>query len=141
MQGTAHQHSRVVRALAPAAITAATVNGAVIDALGFSEALFILDTGQFGGTSPTLDVALYESDASGGTYTAVTGAAFTQITTANDDADVYLMRVRLLKRQRYLRLTRVGAGTSPTGNYSAVCVLSQASEVPVAQINAVVDVT
>ncbi len=71
----------------------ATANGVAVDTTGFDEAMVILDAGTVG-ASGTVNAKVQESDTSGGTYTDITGAAFTQITASNDDA-IYVGRLKL----------------------------------------------
>jgi len=74
--------------------------GAEIDALGFEHALFVLNTGVAGGE---LNVKVQECDTSGGTFADIAGAAFTEVTSANDVA-LYFGGMDLTKRKRYLKV-------------------------------------
>jgi len=91
-----------------------------VDCRGFRQALVIVNAGAMvsGGT---LDVTIQESsdDGSSDAYVAVTGATFTQITAANDNA-LYIGRVDLTKRERYIRV--LGTGATQVCEYST-CVL------------------
>lgn len=84
----------------------ATNVSAAIDTLGFTEALIVLYAGTCSATG-TLDVTVTECDTSGGTYAAITGAAFTQITASNDVAQPYHGRISLVGRERYLKISSV----------------------------------
>ena len=87
--------------------SAGTVTGAGVDMKGFGEALVILDSGA-NGSSGTLDVHVEESD-DNSTFVDITGAAFTQVTEANDNA-MYAGRIRMTPtRKRYLRAIAVVA--------------------------------
>ena len=58
----------------------ATGNGTGIDLLEYEgDILFVLDSAAGGGSSPTLDVTI-EDSADNSTFTALSGAAFTQVT-------------------------------------------------------------
>ncbi len=86
-------HHKVVQALKADNYSTGTAISAEIDTAGFAEAVIIFDAGTVG-TSGTVDVTVTDSDTSGGTFTAVTGAAFTQVISTNDEA-VYVGRIRL----------------------------------------------
>ena len=67
------------------------------------------------GSSGTVDVKVQESDASGGSYTDVTGAAFTQVTASNDDA-TYVGRINLNGTKRFLKVVMtVGTAACDAG--------------------------
>ena len=70
-------------ALAPTAERTADLDGTAVDLNDYEgDVVVILDV-EAGGTS-TLDVKIQSSDTSGGTFTDVTGAAFTQVSTSAD---------------------------------------------------------
>lgn len=121
--------------LRPQAITVATVNGAEADKEDFSTALVQCDVAALGGTSPTLNVKVQEAATSGGTFADVTGAAFTQFTTARSNG-MYVGSLSLRPRQNFLRLVATGAGTGPTGNFACSFVFGGGATVPVAYVNA-----
>lgn len=139
MKGNLDKTVKALRALVPADMAATTVTGPDIDCEGYSEALFILSTGVI---ATSLDVKLQEANEhattpdTAGTYADVAGAAFTQITSANDDT-VYVMRVDLTQRRRFLRLTETGVGT--TGAYAASVILTP-SEWPASQAQTAISV-
>lgn len=85
----------------------ATVNGTGIDTRGYDEALIILNAGTATATG-TADVKLQESsdDDVADTYADITGAAFTQVTAANDET-VYVGRIRVKNFERYIRVVSV----------------------------------
>jgi len=108
---------KVSPALRPINVTGTGTPGALalaIDTFGFNTALFNVSVGTSFGTAVavtfTLDAAVYESAASGGTYTAVTDADIVQITSFNKMAQI---RVEGLgtSRMRYLKLYVVPAVT------------------------------
>lgn len=98
----------------------ASANGTGIDTVGFTEALITLDPGTGTGAG-SMTFTIEESDASGSGYVAITGAAFTAITTANDDpATPYLARIRLQQRKRYLRVVATLSGTFSLDRVSVI---------------------
>lgn len=74
--------------------------------------LFILHSAAGSGTNPTLDVKLQESDAVGGTYADISGAAFTQI---DDTAggSLQVLAVDLSAAKQFIRLDLDVGGTTP----------------------------
>ncbi|MGB0889969.1 MAG: hypothetical protein ACPGWS_06755 [Solirubrobacterales bacterium] len=106
----------------PASRTAGATNGAAIDCRGFEYAMFIVASGTNQATG-TLDCKIQESsdNAVSDAYADVTGATFTQITTANDTA-VRVCQVRLHGRERYLRM--VGTVATAACIYGGYVVLS-----------------
>lgn len=94
------------------AITAAAVNGTGVDTRGFEEAKAIYYAAP-SGAGTTSDCKLQESD-DNSTFADVTGATFTQVTTAGG-AKVNTMNINLSKRKRYVRLVHTGAGGSAAG--------------------------
>jgi hypothetical protein len=99
---------KVALGLAAQTQSAGTVDGTGIDVGGFDEVMVILNAGG-NGASGTLDVKVQESDAVGGSYTDVAGAAFTQVTEANDVA-VYVGRLQLKgARKKFVRVRSVVA--------------------------------
>lgn len=89
---------------------AVTTNGTGVDTMGFHQALIILNVGT---VTTSLDVKVQESsdDGSGDSYADITGAAFTQVTTANDNA-IYVARINLTGTERYIRCVGTGVGAS-----------------------------
>jgi len=88
-----------------------TTNGTGVDvsaAEGMGVAL--LDVNTESGTSPTLDVKLQECDTSGGTYTDIAGAVFTQVTTG---ASAQKIPIDLSLAKKFVRAVGVAGGTSP----------------------------
>lgn len=93
MQGDFRSNHMVVQGLKADNWATGTQTSAAIDTVGFAEAIIIFDAGTVG-ASGTVDVTVTDCDTSGGTYAAVTGAAFTQVVAANDEA-IYVGRIRL----------------------------------------------
>lgn len=103
MKMTAHEWARVVKTQALAAATTAGVAGTGVDCKGYRECLVILDA-ILAAANAEADIKIQESsdDGDSDTYADVSGAAFTQITPAND-VTYYVARIDLTKRERYLR--------------------------------------
>ena len=99
--------------------TGASNESAAIDTAGYHQALIVLNAGETA-TGGTADVTVEAATTSSGSYTAITGAAFTQITPDNDDA-VYLGRINLDGTDRFLKV-------------KAACHASNASELSVSVI-------
>ncbi len=97
---------KVVNGITSQLQTAGTVNGTGIDTRDFDEALIVLNAGATSG-SGTLDVKVQDS-ADNSSFTDISGAAFTQITTATDVAN-YVGRVRTKAYRRYIRIVSVNA--------------------------------
>lgn len=131
---TPSDHLKQVHSLS-AAITAATTNGASADCLGFEDALVTVYGAPSGGGT-TSDFKVQGSD-DNSAWSDITGAAFTQITTAGG-AKSYVGNVKCSKNQRYIRVVHTGAGGSAAGQAYAIITLLNARRGPVAQTNAAV---
>lgn len=83
----------------------------------------LLYVGTVSGTTPTLDVTFEESDTSGGTYAAITGAAIAQVTASNK-----LLGINFKRSKRFVRAVATFGGTSPSFA-SAVLVLGVKKQV------------
>jgi hypothetical protein len=104
------------------AITAAGVNGTVIDTLGYEKALAIFDSAPSGGGT-TSDCKLQEGDLANGSDQAdVATATFAQVTTAGGQK-IETMNINISKRKRYLRLVHTGAGGAAAGQAVGVILL------------------
>lgn len=66
------------------------------------------------GTNPTMDCALHHADTSGGSYSAVSGTAITQVTTTGSVTSVALNRNDL---KRFVKLNKDIGGTSSPEYY------------------------
>lgn len=103
----------------PVAARTSTGNGTGVDLIDYDgDVVFILDSAAGTGTTPTLDVTV-ESSADNSTFTAVSGAAFTRVTTtagrqklviSHDDA------------ARYVRIVYTIGGTTPSFTFSVTAV-------------------
>jgi hypothetical protein len=139
MKETAHEYAKWLTALAPQAITVATVNGPSLSVVGFDEAAFLVDVGALGGTSPSLSLLIQESatGAFGGEQVAVAGATFGAYTNVNTPTQVVVGRLNLLLRQAFLRIVATGTGTAPTGSFAVQAFLGMTKNLPAVQVNAV----
>jgi len=105
--------------LLPALSRSADANGTGVDvSLLEGMAIAILEAANVSGTTPTLDVKLQESDTSGGTYTDIAGAVFTQVTTV---AGIQKIAVEIQQTKKFVRAVFDVGGTSPV--YTAGCYL------------------
>jgi len=105
--------------------------GAEIDCQGYEEALVLLNTGVAGGE---VNVKVQECDTSGGTFADITGAAFAEVTTAND-VTCYVGRLDLTKRKRYLKI--IGTVTTGASLFSVDVILVHPKYGPASQVNTV----
>ena len=132
-----HEDVKVVTAVKPASFSAgALALGEEIDTSGFSEAEFVVLCGTFTATGDTL-FAVHECATSGGSYAAVTDGALPEITVSTDN-DVFILRVDLSKRLRFLKLTYDVDDDSAI--FGAACLLRGQRNLPVTQVNTVVSV-
>ena len=133
MDFTLHQFAKAVVGIVANNHSASTVNGAAIDRLGFDEALVVVNSGT-NGTSGTVDIKIQESEDGSTGWADVSGASFAQITESNDNT-VYVGRLNLSGRKRYIRVVAV-VGTAACA-FGVDVILSSAKELPVSQVNAV----
>jgi hypothetical protein len=106
---------------APAALqtltTTTTLNSGKVDLSIFHRALFLFETGTFGGTSPTLSAVLQiQESPDGATWTNNAIVPSATVTTASSQATVEIRADQLGTGKRYARLQAVCTvgGTSPT---------------------------
>ena len=105
----------VVAGVATAAVTS-TATSSAIDLLEYDgDVLLILDSAAGGGSSPTLDIKLTESDETGGTYTDLSGATFTQVV---DAASMQTLAINKDSSKRFIRIVQTIGGSSPTFTFS-----------------------
>ena len=103
-------------------VVTATATGSAIDLLGYEGDMAVLLDAEAGGASITYAVKLTESDTSGGTYTDVTGGAFT--TTTANTASLQKITVNVTSVKRFVKATATVAGGTGAG---AVAVIGLAS--------------
>ena len=105
----------VVAGKATGAVTS-TATSSAIDFLEYDGyVLLVLDCAAWTGTSPTLDVKITNSDASGGTYTDLSGAAFTQVV---DAASMQTLVINKDSAERYIKIVQTITGSSPSFTFS-----------------------
>lgn len=108
---------QVTAVLAPARKTASE-NGSAIDLQQYvGDYKVVLSTSAGGGTSPTLDVKLQDSD-DASTFADISGAAFTQVTSAAASTQSVDLNANAVKR--YIRAVTTITGTSPTFDMALV---------------------
>ena len=103
-------------------VVTATATGSAIDLLGYEGDMAVLLDAEAGGASITYAVKLTESDTSSGTYTDVTGGAFT--TTTANTASLQKITVNVTNLKRFVKATATVAGGTGAG---AVAVIGLAS--------------
>lgn len=86
----------------------------------------LLTTGSAANADNTLDVNIHEADTSGGSYTAVTGSAFTQV----GDSEASTQKISLNKgaMKRYIKFNFNVEGTGPS--YPVACAILGAKKYP-----------
>lgn len=99
--------------LLPMASVTATGNGTGVDVSQFVGSIAVqLAAKATAGTSPTLDVKLQESD-DDSTYTDISGATFTQVTSAGSSAaTLEKIAVNVDACKKYIRAVKTIGGTS-----------------------------
>lgn len=128
------ENIKLICALRPQALSAGTLNGPVIDRLGFEDAVLVVSSGAVSGspTAQTLDAKIqHGSAADGSDMVDVSGLAITQITAANTDRQ---LDIDLVGLKRYIRVVVTAGfteGTTPTIQASASLALGAAKEAPV----------
>lgn len=133
MKYSLHQFLKAVVGIAADNHAAGTVNGAAIDRQGFEEALVVVNSGA-NGTGGTVDIKVQESADGSTGWADVEGAAFAQIAEANDNT-IYLGRLNLQGRKRYLRVVAVVA--TAACDLGVDVLLGAVQDLPVSQVNAV----
>jgi hypothetical protein len=95
----------------------ATVNSGSVDMSKFHRALFLFETGAFGGTSPTLSAVLQiQESADNATWSNNATIPSADVTTASSQATLEIRADQLGLGKRYVRLQAVCTvgGSSPT---------------------------
>jgi len=123
------QYLKVVQSHKPDAWAAAAALSSAIDTQGYDEMIIIANAGTVEATT-TVNIKATECAASGGSYTDVSGAAFTEITAANDVA-VYVGRIDLSKRLRYFKISMTLA--NDVGDMAVTVLLARHILPPVSQ--------
>jgi len=141
-----HQHVAVKPSLDPESRTA-NANGLGVDCLGYEEALVICHLGAHDRTTgdETIDFRVQESsdNGAGDAFADVAGGSTGPIGNVVPNATsgaVFLIHVNLSKRERFLRVATVVAGTTPIDLCSAVILLFNPRNAAPSQDNPVVTV-
>jgi len=102
----------------PTAARTATGNGTGLDLRQLDgDVVLILDSAAAGaGTNPTLDVTVEHSDSLSADYTAISGAAFTRVTSTASQQKLVISKD---EAKRYVRVTyTIGGTSSPSFTFS-----------------------
>ena len=119
-----------------AAAPGTTVEGPAIDCRGFEEGLVTLQHGAVS-DGGTLSCKVQESDIVDQDFDDIEAAAFADIAGgALVTSGVYVGRLNLAGRKRYIRVVATMVGVAETALVSALVTLHQARELPVSQVNA-----
>lgn len=97
--------------VATAAVTSTATSGAIDLKEYDGDVSLILTSAAGTGSSPTLDVKVQDSDASGGTYGDLSGASFTQIT---DSASMQVITFSKDEAKRYIKIVQTVGGSTPS---------------------------
>jgi hypothetical protein len=112
-----------VLSLLPNDVVTATGTGSAVDLQGYEGDIAVLLDAEAGGSGITYAVKLTESATSGGTYTDVSGGAFT--TTTANTASVQKIYVNASNLKRYVKASITVAGGTGAGAVSVVAVGSK----------------
>ena len=105
----------VVAGKATGAVTS-TATSSAIDLLEYDgDVLLVLDCAAGTGTSPTLDIKITECATTGGTYTDLSGATFTQVV---DAASMQTLVINKDSAERYIKIVQTITGSSPSFTFS-----------------------
>ena len=112
-----------VLSLLPNDVVTTTGLGSAVDLNDYEGEMAVVLDAEAGGASITYAVKLQESDTSGGTYTDVTGGAFT--TTDANTALVEKISVNTNDMKRYVKLSITVAGGTGAGAVSVTALASK----------------
>ena len=119
-----------------AAAPGTTVEGPAVDCRGFEEGLVTLQHGAVS-DGGTLSCKVQESDTVDQDFDDIEDAAFADVAGGAQVASgVYVGRLNLAGRRRYIRVVATLVGAAETALVSALVTLHQARELPVFQVNA-----
>jgi hypothetical protein len=121
MKYAANEFAKACLSLEPKSLSAATTNGTGVDCKDFDEALIVAMYGVAAANAES-DITVEESD-DNSSFTAITGAAFTQVVTAGDQV-LRTGRVDLRKHKRYLRMVNSGDGSNAVLVAGAIVLMS-----------------
>lgn len=93
-----------------------TATSSAIDLLEYDgDILLILDCAAGTGSSPTLDIKLTECATTGGTYTDLSGATFTQVT---GSASLQTLVINKDSAERFIKIVSTVGGSTPSFTFS-----------------------
>lgn len=105
----------VVAGKATGAVTS-TATSSAIDLLEYDgDVLLVLDSAAGTGSSPTLDIKITECDTTGGTYTDLSGATFTQVV---DAASMQTLVINKDSAERFIKIVQTITGSTPSFTFS-----------------------
>jgi hypothetical protein len=113
----------ILLSLLPNDVVTTTGLGSAVDLEDYEGEMAVVLDAEAGGASITYAVKLQESDTSGGTYTDVTGGAFT--TTDANTALVEKISVNTNDMKRFVKLSITVAGGTGAGAVSVVALASK----------------
>lgn len=93
-------------------LTASSTSLTGISTLNFEWCKVTINVGAATGTSPTMDIKMQSATTSGGAYSDITSATFTQFTDSRDSG-VYVGRVKVSSASQFIRPHITIAGTTP----------------------------
>ena len=96
-------------ALIPSNTITATTTGSAVDLLQYTNEVAVILNCSAGGADATCNVKLTHSDTSGGSYTDVTGATFTEV---GNTASVQKLSVNKNEMKRFVKAVCTVAGTA-----------------------------
>ncbi|NCA23338.1 MAG: hypothetical protein EBS91_01685 [Betaproteobacteria bacterium] len=100
----------------PTTARTATGSGTGVDLQQYDgDLVLLLDSAAGSGTTPTMTVTVEHSDSLGSGYSAISGAAFTQVTTTASQQKLVISKD---ESRRYVRVTYTIGGTSPSFTFS-----------------------
>lgn len=122
------QNCKFVQTVNPIDTTGATATSAAIDCIGAGEVLLIVNLGNVAANMTALKIQ--ECETSGGSYTDVTGGAWTSPTAASGDNTIRIATINRRNggRQRYLKIVATGGAGATL--ISATAVLGELEKTP-----------
>lgn len=134
MRGTGTEALRIFDMIPGGSYAAGTTTATGVDVSAFTELLVVLSS-KLNQATGTLDVKCRHCDTVGGTYADISGAVFTQLTTANDTA-VYTGRINLDPVKAFVNV--VGVVATAACEYGVIFIAIGAIAQPVTQAQTVV---
>lgn len=115
MKNTASEALMGFQSIKPQSSSSAALDGSVMDTLGYDEILVVANFGAATGAASTTVSVRASANSDGSASTALSGASFTAVTSANDD-ELYVGAIDCAKlhatNERYLFARGVGDGAN-----------------------------